>query len=363
MSSTTPTASENDVADQIGSSAYFEVVYILGASLFYGLSIPIFALAINILRLRARNSSTTNYLLIFLYLTFFLVTGQFISNVGDTLSELSWSQSPSSSISYLDRMDEASFKAQPYGIASLIFQVLNFFSGDAIVVWRATVFWSTSRAVRYILYLLLAGSAAASIYDVTNFTVILIGNKGTASGSNGFLRGDAASMFCSLAVNIVATSCIMVKAWFFRQSIRDIMTRDKVNRHAPFRILLSLVECGLLYCAAQATSGILTVDNNGPSVFGRAILAQFTVFFAGTHMALVISIIASQRSILENSPAVFNDGNREPAQDVERAAGRGKPCTMQFARRSDLSREGTTDTAVTLGEYTDGSVTMSTVVN
>ncbi|KAJ3761310.1 hypothetical protein EV360DRAFT_80374 [Lentinula raphanica] len=362
MSSTTRNASENDVADQIGSSAYFEVVYILGASLFYGLSIPIFALSINILRLRARNSGTANYLLFFIYLTFFLVTGQFISNVGDTLSELSWSQSPSSSISYLDRMNEASFRAQPYGIASLIFQVLNFFAGDAIVVWRATVFWSTSRTVRYILYLLLAGSAAASIYDVTNFTIILIGNKGTAS-NGGFLRGDAASMFCSLAVNLVATICIMVKAWVFRQSIRDIMSRDKANRNGPFRILLSLVECGLLYCAAQATSGILTVDDNGPSVFGRAILAQFTVFFAGTHLALVISIIASQRSILENSPAVFNDGNREPAQDVERAAGRGKPCTMQFARRSDLVGEGTTDTAVTLGEYTDGSVTMSTVVN
>lgn len=31
-----PTVSENEIADQIGFSAYFDVVYILGASLFYG---------------------------------------------------------------------------------------------------------------------------------------------------------------------------------------------------------------------------------------------------------------------------------------------------------------------------------------
>ncbi|KAJ3784286.1 hypothetical protein GGU11DRAFT_793165 [Lentinula aff. detonsa] len=294
-----PTVSENEVADEVGFSAYFDVVYVLGASLFYGLSIPVFAFSINILRHRARNSKPVRFLQILTYLTFFSVTGQFISNIGETLTGLSWSQSPSDSISYLDRMAEASSKAQPYGIASLIFQVLNFFAGDAIVVWRASILWSTSRAVRYILCLLLAVSAAASIYDVTNFSIILTSNKGTSG--NGFLRGDAASMFFSLAVNLAATSCIMIKAWLFRQSIKDTMSREKVNRNVPFRILFSLVECGLFYCAAQVANGILTVDDNAPSVFGRAIVAQFTEFFAGTYSALVISIIASQRSIAESS--------------------------------------------------------------
>ncbi|KAJ3721180.1 hypothetical protein C8R42DRAFT_721906 [Lentinula raphanica] len=206
-----PTASENVIADQVGSSVYVDVVYILGASLFYGLSIPVFALSIHVLRHGASKSKPARFLLIVTYLTFFTVTGQFISNVGETLTGLAWTQYPSNSISYLDRQAEAASNAQPYGIVSLVFQILNFFAGDAIVVWRASVLWYNSRVVRCVLYLLLAGSAAASIYDVTKFSIILTSHNG-ASG-NGFLKGDAASMFVSLAVNVVATSCIMVKAW------------------------------------------------------------------------------------------------------------------------------------------------------
>ncbi|KAJ3994104.1 hypothetical protein F5050DRAFT_577138 [Lentinula boryana] len=352
-----PTVSENEVADEVGFSAYFDVVYVLGASLFYGLSIPVFALSINNLRHRARNSKPVRFLLILTYLTFFSVTGQFISNIGETLTGLSWSQSPSDSISYLDRMAEASLKAQPYGIASLVFQVLNFFAGDAIVVWRASILWSTSRAVRYILCLLLAGSAAASIYDVTNFSITLTSNKGTSG--NGFLRGDAASMFVSLAVNLAATSFIMIKAWLFRQSIKDTMSQEKVNKNVPFRILFSLVECGLFFCAAQVASGILTVDGNAPSVFGRAIVAQFTVFFAGTYSALVISIIASQRSILESS-SVLDGSTREPlTRDIEQAdPGMMKQSPIQFAPRSNLL-SGMTDRQLSLDKHGNSSGTMS----
>ncbi|KAJ4469534.1 hypothetical protein J3R30DRAFT_3824988 [Lentinula aciculospora] len=337
MSSPTVSVSENEVADSVGYSAYFDVVYILGASLFYGLSLPVFALSINVLRHRARNSKPVRFLLILTYLTLLSVTGQFISNVGETLTGLSWSQSPSDSISYVDRMAEASLKAQPYGIASLVFQVLNFFAGDAIVVWRASILWNNSRIVRYLLCLLLTGSAAASIYDVTNFSIILTGNKG-ASG-NGFLKGDAASMFVSLTVNLAATS------------IKNTMSRDKVNKNVPFRILLSLVECGLFYCAAQIANGILTVDGDAPSVFGRAIVGQFTEFFAGTYSALVISIIASQRSILESS-SVVDGSNREPlAQDVEKGVP-PKQSTMQFAPRPNVL-SGMSDQIQLSGEHDD----------
>ncbi|KAJ3748210.1 hypothetical protein EV360DRAFT_89821 [Lentinula raphanica] len=352
-----PTASENAIADQVGFSAYFDVVYILGASLFYGLSMPVFALSINVLRHRAANSKPVRFLLILTYLTFFTVTGQFISNVGETLTGLAWTQSPSDTVSYLDRQAEAAFKAQPYGIVSLVFQILNFFAGDAIVVWRASVLWSSSRIVRYVLYLLLAGSAAASIYDVTNFSIILTSNKG-ASG-NGFLKGDAASMFVSLAVNLAATSCIMVKAWLFRKSIKDTMSRRKVNKNVPFRILLSLVECGLFYCAAQIANGILTVDGDTASVFGRAIVAQFTEFFAGTYSALVISIIASQRSILESS-SILDGSNREPlTRDVEQGSPRTKQSTMQFAARPNMLSGTMTGQVLSLEEHANSSGTMS----
>ncbi|KIK62080.1 hypothetical protein GYMLUDRAFT_73036 [Collybiopsis luxurians FD-317 M1] len=348
------TVSNNQVADEIGFSAYFDVVYVLGASLFYGLSLPVFALSINVLRYRARNSKPVRFLLLLTYLTLFSVTGQFVTNVGETLTGLAWSQSPSDSISYLDRMAKSALRAQPYGIASLVFQVLNFFAGDAIVVWRASVLWSDSKIVRYTLCLLLAGSAAASIYDVTNFSIILTSNKGESG--NGFLKGDAASMFVSLTVNLAATSCIMIKAWLFRQSIKDTMSQDKVNKNVPFRILLSLVECGLFYCAAQVANGILTVVGNAPSVFGRAIVAQFTEFFAGTYSALVISIIASQRSILENSSVMDGSGREPITRDIEKGSP-PKQSTIKFAPRSNVLG-GTTNqssrmSAANFGEHHD----------
>ncbi|KAJ3815301.1 hypothetical protein F5876DRAFT_72197 [Lentinula aff. lateritia] len=225
-----PTVSENEIADQIGFSAYFDVVYILGASLFYGLSLPVFALSINVLRQRARNSKPVRFLLILTCLTLFSVTGQFITNVGETLTGLSWSQSPSDSISYLDRMASASARAEPYGIASLIFQVLN------------------------------------------------------------------------------------------------------------------------------AANGTLTVDDDAPSVLGRAIVAQFTSFFAGTHSALVISIIASQRSILESSSAVVGS-HREPlTQDVEKGVGAlpKRFSTIGFAPGQFVSGESEQSVS---GDYGNGFFT------
>ncbi|KAH7870610.1 uncharacterized protein C8R40DRAFT_1211802 [Lentinula edodes] len=250
-------------------------------------------------------------------------------------------------------MASASARAEPYGIASLIFQVLNFFAGDAIVVWCASVLWSHSRAVQYTLCVLLAGSAAASIYDVTNFSIILTSNKG-ASG-NGFLKGDASSMFVLLAVNLAATSCIMSKAWLFRQSIKKTMSRDRVNKNVLFKILLSLVECGLFYCAVQAANGTLTVDDDAPSGLGHAIVAQFTSFFTGTHSALVISIIASQKSILESSSAVVGS-HREPlTQDVEKGVGALlKHSTIRFAPGQFVSGESEQSAS---GDYGNGFFT------
>ncbi|KAJ3866321.1 hypothetical protein EV359DRAFT_79677 [Lentinula novae-zelandiae] len=224
-----PTVSENEIADQIGFSAYFDVVYILGASLFYGLSLPVFALSINVLRQRAPNSKPVRFLLILTCLTLFSVTGQFITNVGETLTGLSWSQSPSDSISYLDRMASASARAEPYGIASLIFQVLN------------------------------------------------------------------------------------------------------------------------------AANGTLTVDDDAPSVLGRAIVAQFTSFFAGTHSALVISIIASQRSILESSSAVVGSHREPSTQDVEKGVGAlPKRSTIRFAPGQFVSGESEQSAS---GDYGNGFFT------
>lgn len=160
------TSSENGVADEIGFSAYFDVVYVLSAALFYGtlqysftivsswltntysrhfssylcliypcskvcyylLSIQGFIWNSIELRQRARNSKSVRFLLFLTYLTFFSTTGQFITNVGETLTGLSWSQTPSDTISYLDRMARADSKALPYGIASLVFQVINVLS-------------------------------------------------------------------------------------------------------------------------------------------------------------------------------------------------------------------------------------------
>ncbi|KIK54114.1 hypothetical protein GYMLUDRAFT_77269 [Collybiopsis luxurians FD-317 M1] len=367
MESCSIAVSNNEVADQIGSSAYFDVVYVLATALFYGLSLPIFVVSIKVLRYRARNSKTVRFLLLLTNFTLFTVTGQFISNVGETLTGLSWSQSPSNSISYLDRMATSNLKAQPYGIASLTFQVLNFFAGDAIVVWRASVLWSNSRAVRYVLCLLLTGSAATSIYDVTNFAIILTRNKG-ASG-NGFLKVDAASMFVSLTVNLAATSCIMIKAGLFRQSIKDTISRDKVSRNVPFQILLSLVECGLFYCAAQVANGVLTIltsVGSAPSQFGRAIVSQFTEFFAGTYSALVVSVIASQQSILEKS-SVLDGSSREPAaRDIEKASP-PRQSTIRFAPGSNLLG-GTKDRvlrvpAANLEEYDSGVDTLTSTIS
>ncbi|GAW09548.1 hypothetical protein LENED_011711 [Lentinula edodes] len=147
----------------------------------------------------------------------------------------------------------------------------------------------------------------------------------------------------------------MSKAWLFRQSIKKTMSRDQVNKNVSFKILLSLVECGLFYCAVQAANGTLTVDDDAPSGLGHAIVAQFTSFFTGTHSALVISIIASQKSILESSSAVVGS-HREPlTQDVEKGVGALlKHSTIRFAPGQFVSGESEQSAS---GDYGNGFFT------
>ncbi|GAW09549.1 hypothetical protein LENED_011710 [Lentinula edodes] len=136
----------------------------------------------------------------------------------------------------------------------------------------------------------------------------------------------------------------MSKAWLFRQSIKKTMSRDQVNKNVSFKILLSL-----------AANGTLTVDDDAPSGLGHAIVAQFTSFFTGTHSALVISIIASQKSILESSSAVVGS-HREPlTQDVEKGVGALlKHSTIRFAPGQFVSGESEQSAS---GDYGNGFFT------
>ncbi|KAE9402974.1 hypothetical protein BT96DRAFT_917771 [Gymnopus androsaceus JB14] len=121
---------------------------------------------------------------------------------------------------------------------------INLVVGDAIVAWRAWAIWSESRIAKLLLAVLLIGNIGTNIADIvldviesdnTTFTTIPM---------------DEISSSFSLAVNLLSTMLIAFKAWRHRQTLKMISANTMKHSRVE-RILLFLVESGVVYCSIQ----------------------------------------------------------------------------------------------------------------
>ncbi|KAF9258559.1 hypothetical protein L218DRAFT_990492 [Marasmius fiardii PR-910] len=331
--------SNNQIADYVGAVGYNYMVGGVCAGLGYGLCLTLIVTALRILW--PRQKSHRWLLLVMTCLLFVSSTGFFISKVSQALISLRFAINPSSD-SVTDIFTQTNQDIHRAELAVTVFQELNFIAGDAIVVWRAVILSSRSKMISVGLWLLMFASFVLSIFDVI-FYLVRILNNSWQQHTIQLGAIDAATMFASFGVNLISTMVIVYQAWGLHSLHRDI--EKPIFPSRIFKVLLLLIECGATFCVLQLLNALATVVNDvsysTPVVTGyklyEIVIQVFTPFFAAMLPCLILIILATQKSAIDNS-VVFGSTNYMEL-DSDEGRRRGESWWWILAQETSVLKE------------------------
>jgi len=168
---------------------------------------------------------------------------------------------------------------------------------DSIVTWRAWVMWPNHKYARIAFGVLLCSNIILFICDGTFDAISL--NPSSPLGST--IPWDLASGFLSLTVNIITTSSIIMKVWYYWKSL------PRGYRQTPAQqILLLWAESGALYCAVQLPWAIfqaLAVNKvqQSPEVLAEGFLTNLTAALGGLYPISVFIVVKQKVSLLDET--------------------------------------------------------------
>ncbi|KAG6828552.1 hypothetical protein H0H92_007577 [Tricholoma furcatifolium] len=185
---------------------------------------------------------------------------------------------------------------------------------DCIVVWRAWVLYFDRKWIMILPLLLLATTSSLSLASV------ILGSRPSliiASDTLGFstILGslENASLYTSLATNVVATLLILGKFWEHRKVLRQVHHHKKIS--GASRALLILIEAGAFYIILE----VFTIFSDTVNFPSAPLLNQVTngLFqeMAGMYPIIVTLLIQMRRSQVETLE--FSTLPRRGAIDVE----------------------------------------------
>ncbi|THU83204.1 hypothetical protein K435DRAFT_765987 [Dendrothele bispora CBS 962.96] len=149
--------------------------------------------------------------------------------------------------SLADKFEASQSELPMFGQPSEALFLLNMLVGDSVVVWRAWVIWE--RRITLILVPVVCLLAALG-FAITDVICLHASSLPTAStipvGARVCVWAEPISWGLSLLTNIISTSLIAVKAWLFRQTIKQLL--GTARKSQAQRALILLVESGFIYC-------------------------------------------------------------------------------------------------------------------
>ncbi|KAL0570929.1 hypothetical protein V5O48_011030 [Marasmius crinis-equi] len=312
----------NETADRIGYSAYFSLIKMQSVTLAYGIYVPVAVAALQItwrrhVRFQAKRT-LTRWLLGLFTLIFFSTTAWFSIVASEQYLNFRYIFHPANantpSLDERQEFEELQFEklfsVSPFlqGInASLHPFKPNFVAADSIVVWRALSLWPEKKYLKYIFGLWMFASASIALANGFNTVAINIRAAGDESRVDGWQKLDSSSMLVSLSINLAATTLVLVKVWHTRQ-----MWGNFVRMSTPYRMLISLIECGFVFCIVQAINASVSLNNGNSLSLGslEMFVQSFAVMspiLAGMYPSIVLLIVQQQSAIDGGTDVVIFD--------------------------------------------------------
>ncbi|KIK60015.1 hypothetical protein GYMLUDRAFT_97323 [Collybiopsis luxurians FD-317 M1] len=199
-------------------------------------------------------------------------------------------------------------------IITMVFQRLQYFISDSIVVWRAWLLWDRNIFVKMILLCCLLGTITATfVQGALSVDQQVRQSGGVAQGS-----GVRTLMFSLplLITNLVSTILIGFKIWEYR---RNIMAQISNSRTRVFNILLILLESSVLYCLCWILAMLGALGGILSPIATSAIMGSLPYVTSIYPIAIIIlvtidkdnygSSISNNTTMRFNHPAVVSTMN------------------------------------------------------
>ncbi|THV08097.1 hypothetical protein K435DRAFT_787652 [Dendrothele bispora CBS 962.96] len=163
---------------------------------------------------------------------------------------------------------------------------LNYVMGDIVVVWRAWVLFPQSLAVKVTLSICLLGSFVGASVDMGVLAKRVIENFNDTGSKTTFITLAVSLIF----TNFTATVLIGFKAWHYFQSIRRNLGSTTGSPGKVLKILLLLMESGLLYLAFWIGYLVLGLTQGGGSIAGQAYLVVMPGLVAIYPILIILAV-------------------------------------------------------------------------
>ncbi|KAF9069439.1 hypothetical protein BDP27DRAFT_1420901 [Rhodocollybia butyracea] len=175
---------------------------------------------------------------------------------------------------------------------------INIIIGNGVLLWRAWAVCESDRSLRSAFITMGFVNAALCLADAIVDTIIR--SKGVKSGNSSL---DTAQMFISLAINIVATTCIGLKAKQNPDLVKDYFAQFKSRRERFEKMVLVLMESGVVLLIFQLLYAIFGRLNVTAAQFSNINIAwsviatmfnAITILYA---MAVIIMVIIDRSAL------------------------------------------------------------------
>ncbi|KAK1223537.1 hypothetical protein PQX77_013586 [Marasmius sp. AFHP31] len=173
---------------------------------------------------------------------------------------------------------------------------INWVLSDAIVVWRAWIFWPRNRIVQGVLSVCFIGTVGTMIADITRIALSFY-DKGPPVTAGG---GAVMVALPPLVTNLVATGLIGLKAWTYSRGIQPYLAEFRVEKSASVgKVMLLLIESGLFYSTLWIFILVTNLVRNDVTGEISPIVAGMSISLAGIYPMLVIILVALKKSYAE----------------------------------------------------------------
>ncbi|KAE9406662.1 hypothetical protein BT96DRAFT_875290 [Gymnopus androsaceus JB14] len=181
--------------------------------------------------------------------------------------------------------------------------LINYFLTDGVVVWRAWVLCSdqSRRALSIPIILLICLSLSITATIVTR--LILTSPAGNHPGTSLYVTltrvidaTQVTNLVLSLLTNISATSIVALKAWKYRQTIKHDLQSFRDRTAKGQRIMVLLVESGVLYIFSGITVLIASLVHLPNGTLGD-IYSPINFQVAGIYPIVVLLLVNQENSV------------------------------------------------------------------
>ncbi|KAF7321784.1 hypothetical protein MKEN_00700200 [Mycena kentingensis (nom. inval.)] len=219
----------------------------------------------------------------------------------------------------------------------------NYVISDGVVVWRAWVLCQQNHRKFLWVTVFFGVMTALSVLLVIIFRVIgtIISPIDNLPTDRGIGRGidclQVLAVFLSLLSNLTALAATSVTAWNHWKSIRSAFSHSGASAVRTNRILLLVVETGVLYCFSALVSLLCVLIRLPYGTMGD-IYFPISVQVAGAYPSVVLLLVSTKKSLSDSTFGGDNfDGLEGDSFGVFTTQIASKPIHFVAPPRSDAS--------------------------